>query len=128
MTHRTPRLGLTPGQGVGGQMSGHLTPGMVTGGCVCRHVGLGPDLGPDLGLGLGLGLGFGVPSESANVGRRVGLGPDLGPGLGLGLGLGLGSECRVNPLTSPRQSVAAACAVSPDLCAHTYDPFYLRAL
>ncbi len=88
-------MGLTPGPVEGGQMSGYLTPGMVAGECVCRHVGLGPDLGPDLGLGLGLGLG---------------------------------SECRVNPLTSPRQSVAAACAVSPDLCAHTYDPFYLRAL
>lgn len=55
-------------------MSGHLTPGMVTGGCVCRHVGLGPDLGPDLGLGLGLGLGFGVPSESANLPSAVGRG------------------------------------------------------
>lgn len=70
MTYRTPRLGLTPGPVVGGQMNGYLTPGMVAGGCVCSHVGLGPDLG----LGLGLGLGFGVPSESANLPSAVGRG------------------------------------------------------
>ncbi len=36
-------MGLTPGPVEGGQMSGYLTPGMVAGECVCRHVGLGPD-------------------------------------------------------------------------------------